>query len=32
MVKGIERGARIAEVALMEKSGGRSGTWQRQEQ
>jgi cyclic pyranopterin phosphate synthase len=27
MVKGIERGARIAEVALLEKSGGRSGTW-----
>lgn len=29
MVKGIERGARIAEVALLEKSGGRSGHWQR---
>jgi cyclic pyranopterin phosphate synthase len=28
MVKGIERGARIAEVALLEKSGGRSGHWQ----
>jgi cyclic pyranopterin monophosphate synthase len=27
MVKGIERGARIAEVTLLEKSGGRSGTW-----
>jgi cyclic pyranopterin phosphate synthase len=27
MVKGIERGARIAEVALLEKSGGRSGQW-----
>lgn len=29
MVKGIERGAVIEEVALLEKSGGRSGTWQR---
>jgi cyclic pyranopterin phosphate synthase len=29
MVKGIERGARIAEVALLEKSGGRSGSWRR---
>jgi cyclic pyranopterin monophosphate synthase len=29
MVKGIERGARIAEVALLEKSGGRSGRWTR---
>jgi cyclic pyranopterin phosphate synthase len=29
MVKGVERGARIAEVALLEKSGGRSGRWQR---
>jgi cyclic pyranopterin phosphate synthase len=28
MVKGIERGARIVEVALQEKSGGRSGHWQ----
>jgi cyclic pyranopterin monophosphate synthase len=27
MVKGIERGAQIAEVVLVEKSGGRSGTW-----
>jgi cyclic pyranopterin phosphate synthase len=27
MVKAIEREARIAEVALLEKSGGRSGTW-----
>ena len=25
MVKGIERGAEIAEVVLLEKSGGRSG-------
>jgi cyclic pyranopterin monophosphate synthase len=30
MVKGVERGAEIASVALLEKSGGRSGTWQRQ--
>lgn len=29
MVKGIERGAEIAEVALLEKSGGRSGVWRR---
>ncbi|MGI8572265.1 MAG: cyclic pyranopterin monophosphate synthase MoaC [Solirubrobacteraceae bacterium] len=29
MVKGVERGAEIAEVALLEKSGGRSGTWRR---
>jgi molybdenum cofactor biosynthesis enzyme len=29
MVKGIERGAEIAAVALLEKSGGRSGTWKR---
>ena len=29
MVKGIERGARVAEVALLEKSGGRSGLWRR---
>ena len=29
MVKGIERGAGIAEVALLEKSGGRSGHWTR---
>ena len=27
MVKGIERGAEIAEVVLLEKSGGRSGLW-----
>ena len=30
MVKGLERGAHIAEIALLEKSGGRSGTWQRE--
>jgi len=29
MVKGIERGATIAEVALLQKSGGRSGEWRR---
>ncbi len=31
MVKGIDRGARIAEVALVEKSGGRSGSWRRED-
>jgi cyclic pyranopterin monophosphate synthase len=30
MIKGVERGARIGEVALLEKSGGRSGEWRRQ--
>jgi cyclic pyranopterin phosphate synthase len=30
MVKGLERGAEIAEVALVEKSGGRSGEWRRE--
>jgi cyclic pyranopterin phosphate synthase len=30
MVKGIERGATISEVVLLEKSGGRSGHWTRQ--
>jgi cyclic pyranopterin monophosphate synthase len=29
MVKGVERGAEIAEVVLLEKSGGRSGHWTR---
>ena len=29
MVKGIERGAEIADVTLLEKSGGRSGHWRR---
>jgi cyclic pyranopterin monophosphate synthase len=29
MVKGIERGVEIASVALLEKSGGRSGDWRR---
>jgi cyclic pyranopterin monophosphate synthase len=27
MVKGLERGATIERVRLLEKSGGRSGTW-----
>jgi cyclic pyranopterin monophosphate synthase len=30
MVKAIERGVEIAEVALLEKSGGRSGEWRRE--
>lgn len=29
MVKGVERGAEIASVALLAKSGGRSGDWRR---
>ncbi|MDQ6745735.1 MAG: cyclic pyranopterin monophosphate synthase MoaC [Actinomycetota bacterium] len=29
MVKGIEKGVEIASVALLEKSGGRSGNWRR---
>jgi cyclic pyranopterin phosphate synthase len=29
MVKGLERGVEIAELALVEKSGGRSGPWRR---
>jgi cyclic pyranopterin phosphate synthase len=29
MVKGVERGVAIEEVVLLEKSGGRSGTWRR---
>ncbi|MHB8656991.1 MAG: cyclic pyranopterin monophosphate synthase MoaC [Solirubrobacteraceae bacterium] len=29
MVKGIERGAEIVSIALIEKSGGRSGHWRR---
>ncbi len=29
MVKGIERGARIRHVELLQKSGGRSGEWRR---
>lgn len=31
MVKGQDRSAHIAEVVLLEKTGGRSGTWQRTE-
>jgi cyclic pyranopterin monophosphate synthase len=31
MVKGIERDARVTEVVLLEKSGGRSGEWRRGE-
>jgi cyclic pyranopterin phosphate synthase len=27
MVKGVDRACRIAEIALLEKSGGRSGAW-----
>ena len=30
MVKGIERGVEIADVRLVEKSGGRSGDWRRE--
>jgi cyclic pyranopterin phosphate synthase len=30
MVKGLERGAEIAQVVLLEKSGGRSGHWTRE--
>ena len=29
MVKGLERGAEIASVVLLEKAGGKSGHWQR---
>jgi cyclic pyranopterin monophosphate synthase len=29
MVKGVERGVRVEAVELLEKSGGKSGTWQR---
>jgi cyclic pyranopterin monophosphate synthase len=29
MVKGIEKGVAIGELVLLEKSGGRSGTWRR---
>jgi cyclic pyranopterin monophosphate synthase len=31
MVKGIERGVTIERVELLEKNGGRSGTWRRDE-
>jgi cyclic pyranopterin monophosphate synthase len=30
MIKGIERGAEIGQIALLEKSGGRSGEWHRE--
>jgi molybdenum cofactor biosynthesis enzyme len=30
MIKGIQRGAEISSVVLLEKSGGRSGTWRRE--
>ena len=30
MVKGLERGAQIAEVSLLQKSGGRTGEWNRE--
>jgi cyclic pyranopterin phosphate synthase len=30
MVKGVQRGAEIASVVLLEKSGGRSGAWRRE--
>jgi cyclic pyranopterin phosphate synthase len=32
MVKGIERGVVVERVELLQKSGGRSGTWRRDEQ
>jgi cyclic pyranopterin phosphate synthase len=32
MVKGMERGVVIDRIELLEKSGGRSGTWRRDEQ
>jgi cyclic pyranopterin phosphate synthase len=32
MVKGIERGVVVDRIELLEKSGGRSGTWRRDEQ
>jgi cyclic pyranopterin monophosphate synthase len=32
MVKGLDRGARIEHVELLEKSGGRGGTWRRQDE
>jgi cyclic pyranopterin phosphate synthase len=30
MIKGVERGAEITEVVLLEKAGGRSGRWRRE--
>jgi cyclic pyranopterin monophosphate synthase len=32
MVKGLEKGVEIASVVLLEKSGGRSGTWRRDDE
>ena len=32
MVKGVERGVRVEAVELLEKSGGKSGTWKRSAQ
>jgi cyclic pyranopterin phosphate synthase len=32
MIKGMERGARIEDVALLEKAGGRSRKWRRDEE
>ena len=31
MVKGVERGVEVTEVALLEKAGGRTGEWRRRE-
>jgi len=31
MVKGLERGVEVAEVVLLEKSGGRGGAWRRED-
>jgi cyclic pyranopterin phosphate synthase len=31
MIKGIERGAEIGHIVLLEKSGGRSGEWRRED-
>jgi len=31
MVKGLDKGVAIEHVVLLEKSGGRSGTWRRAE-
>jgi cyclic pyranopterin phosphate synthase len=31
MVKGLERGVTVEQIALLEKSGGRRGTWRRDE-
>ncbi|MGB5532264.1 MAG: cyclic pyranopterin monophosphate synthase MoaC, partial [Acidimicrobiia bacterium] len=30
MIKGVDRGSQIGAVRLLEKSGGRSGEWQRE--